>query len=343
LFETRRLNDADGNFAGVVVGTIDLRYFESLFAPVDVGSLGSIAILTDDGTLIARKPRKPYGSSLHNWAIFSDPLRFDAAGTYLRDSATDGVLRLTAFVRLGQFPVVVTVALAQSQFLAPWYARALWETIVLIGMLVVIAALAAGLLRQIDDIKRGEAQSARLALLDGLTGIANRRQFDSAIERDWRRSIREQTPLSLLMIDVDNFKAYNDANGHQHGDDVLVLIARSIADNIVRSSDLAARYGGEEFAVILLSTDTEDATIVAERLRRSVLALGIPHVASSCGVITISVGIASTLPSRADGWHDFVRVADEALYAAKGAGRNGWAVGSLSHTHAVDNGRSPRG
>lgn len=162
-----------------------------------------------------------------------------------------------------------------------------------------------------------------LALQDGLTGLANRRHFDIALDREFRLSARNGTSLGLLLMDVDRFKAYNDRYGHQGGDECLRVIALAIAGLVRRPTDLAARYGGEEVAMLLPETDEEGALILAERVRAAVRELCVPHAGSAAGVVTLSVGVAAFAPNPGD--HSparLVAAADAALYVAKAAGRD---------------------
>ncbi|HVE72816.1 MAG TPA: diguanylate cyclase [Thermoanaerobaculia bacterium] len=149
---------------------------------------------------------------------------------------------------------------------------------------------------------------------DGLTGVPNRRHFDETLSREWRRAARSQRPLSMLMLDIDYFKRFNDTAGHQAGDDCLRLVAQALADSLHRAGDVVARYGGEEFAVLLPETNGADARQLAEGLRERVAATG---------NITVSIGVGSVVPPRdASGCELLVRAADEALYEAKRLGRN---------------------
>jgi diguanylate cyclase (GGDEF)-like protein len=162
-----------------------------------------------------------------------------------------------------------------------------------------------------------------LAHLDGLTKIANRRCFDESLQQMWQRMGRLSQPLSLLMLDVDYFKCYNDVYGHQHGDNCLTQIAQTMQKVVSRPGDLVARYGGEEFAVILPETSENGAFKVAEAIRKAVLALAIPHEASdTAAYVTVSIGITSLIPVTDFSPDYLIDLADQALYSAKHQGRN---------------------
>jgi diguanylate cyclase (GGDEF)-like protein/PAS domain S-box-containing protein len=176
-------------------------------------------------------------------------------------------------------------------------------------------------LRDITDEKRAKVALEQLATRDGLTGLANRRCFDDTLHGEWQRALRQQQPLSLLMVDVDNFKQYNDAYGHLGGDECLQRIARAVA-NEMRANDLVARYGGEEFAVILPNQSLKGAAIVAERIRCRVEQLRLPNLGSQPHVVTVSIGAATALASPDTDPSQLVATADSALYRAKHMGRN---------------------
>ena len=161
-----------------------------------------------------------------------------------------------------------------------------------------------------------------MALLDGLTGVANRRKFDEQLVRDWRQSQREQTALSVILIDVDHFKRYNDHYGHQAGDAALQAVARVLDGTLKRPHDLLARYGGEEFVGVLPNTGLSEAVELAERMQAGVRALNLEHLGSpEAQVVTISLGVA-TVVARSDlAPQALVEAADQQLYAAKQAGR----------------------
>ncbi len=162
----------------------------------------------------------------------------------------------------------------------------------------------------------------QLSITDALTGLSNRRRFDETIEAEWARAIRSQSAIGFAMIDIDNFKLYNDHYGHQGGDRCLKLVADALKTGVRKGGDMVARYGGEEFVMILPSTDLEGTRVVAERARAAVESLGEPHVKSQHGIVTVSIGIVSILPTSGTDAAHYIELADAALYEAKRAGRN---------------------
>lgn len=195
-------------------------------------------------------------------------------------------------------------------------------------------------------LSRMAIELQRLSGLDALTGIANRRTFDAMLEAEWRRAIRNRSPLSLLMIDIDFFKNYNDAYGHVQGDACLRQVAGILSGCTRRSGELCARYGGEEFAILLPLAGTEEAAVIAEEICAAVAAAGLPHAQSSAAAhVTVSIGSAclraarSGVPLEVGEWSavggeqgspgQLVELADRALYRTKAAGRNGVSVGEV--------------
>lgn len=163
----------------------------------------------------------------------------------------------------------------------------------------------------------------KLAALDGLTGIANRRRFDEALQLEWLRSQRDRQPVALMMCDVDHFKLYNDSHGHPAGDLCLKKVAAVLTEHLKRPADLVARYGGEEFAIILPETDLTGALTVAESCRRHLEQLAIRNPqAPLTGCVTLSAGVACMVPSSLSSAEGLLELADQALYAAKRSGRN---------------------
>jgi diguanylate cyclase (GGDEF)-like protein len=165
-----------------------------------------------------------------------------------------------------------------------------------------------------QDLEQANLELKRLATSDGLTHVANRRHFDEHLQQEWQRMMREQLPMSLILCDIDFFKAYNDTYGHQVGDDCLRKVATVIQKAAKRSVDLAARYGGEEFAVILPNTDLEGAEQVATSIRDSIQNLGVAH--------DVSIGVSCTIPNQIVAPEMLIAAADRALYQAKAEGRD---------------------
>jgi two-component system cell cycle response regulator len=170
----------------------------------------------------------------------------------------------------------------------------------------------------------------RLAHLDGLTQLANRRRFDEYLEQEWRRLRRDRQYLSLIVCDVDYFKAYNDRYGHQAGDDCLKRVAEALVNMVQRPADLVARYGGEELAVILPNTNETGASHVASQIASAIASLHIPHAASTISAhLTVSMGVASVIPDESRSPADLFAAADQALYAAKQQGRNRYCMADI--------------
>lgn len=187
------------------------------------------------------------------------------------------------------------------------------------------------------EIEAANRKLKRLANLDGLTQVANRRYFDSYLEQQWKAALRDQQPLSLILLDVDFFKCYNDHYGHLAGDRCLVAIAQTTQTTAQRPTDLVARYGGEEFAIILPETPLSGAIIIAEQIQTAIQALKLDHAASEISPsVTVSLGIASLIPQADTDIETLINRADTALYAAKRQGRNRYALQPNTYAEATD-------
>jgi diguanylate cyclase (GGDEF)-like protein len=337
---SRRIEHADGKFAGVALATLRLDFFESAYNKLDVGKTGTIILALDSGMLYYRRPRigRMTGMDISSGPLMQFYRTHGPVGTAMLVAKVDGVKRLYSYRHLGGFPLIVAVALSADEIYAGWWEASILLFAALIFFIVILLCLGRRLLRQLairerleeqlhsvsDDLAHANEELSTMALKDGLTQLANRRAFDQALRLEFARAQRHKTPISLLMLDVDHFKKFNDHYGHPAGDDCLRRVADAIASQVPRQTDLSARYGGEEFVVLLPATESEGAAAVAERIRHAVLALSLAHAAGAEKTVTVSIGVA-TLTSR-DGTNgtpaDLVGAADTALYRSKASGRN---------------------
>ena len=196
-------------------------------------------------------------------------------------------------------------------------------------LLLTVAFLVASTLEYVHSgaqsrLAQSRVQMERLTMIDELTQVENRRCFDERIQEVWKMSARVQRPVSMLIVDIDHFKFYNDYYGHLEGDKVLYKVAQAIRSTVNRGTDLVARWGGEEFVVLLPLTNGKGACLVAQRLVAKIAELAIEHVCTPLASkqLTVSVGIASIQPSNANHYEKLVRLADHSLYVAKRQGRN---------------------
>lgn len=330
LIISRRLSDPDGTFAGVVLGSIYLDYFRQLFAAVGADHAGTVTLYGPGGAIIMREPydEAVIGQSVSatdSYRKFFATERDSFSGPAMVGEGT----RDFVFTKVGDLPLHLSIAVTPAQVYADWWHRALGLGAVVLSLCATTVVLTGLLRRELRQRRAAERaahelniQLEKLATTDALTGLANRRRFDDVLGREWRRAIRNQVPLALLVMDADNFKGFNDRYGHQRGDEALRLIARSIEASIGSQADTACRIGGEEFAVLLPETDAAGAEVVANRIREAVLGWKVPHAGSPNGVLTVSIGVAQIPETRAADPAGFVEAADQALYGAKANGRN---------------------
>jgi diguanylate cyclase (GGDEF)-like protein len=248
--------------------------------------------------------------------------------------------QINARADLSHTPVVMIMSSSERTYLTQAYEAGACDYLMKPLDPAEVTARVGAVLRSKDEVERRIArehelmattrklqasnqQLLRLSVVDAVTGVANRRAFDQTLDRIWRSASRHAWEVALVMIDIDFFKSYNDSLGHPAGDACLRRVARGLTDVLKRPDDFLARYGGEEFAIILPQTDLAGAAVVAERLRGSIEALDIAHPASSlANHVTISLGVASILPTREAARFTLISMADEALYGAKRSGRN---------------------
>jgi len=313
---SRRITGSDGQFLGVVVGSLRYSYFHDLFSKLTFSPEDSVTIFRHDGMVMMRQPfdadviGKNLGAKPGVRRILESP-----SGAEKVRSEVDFIERLYVWQN-SERPLVVVVGKSLSSIYGTW-----WTQMLIIGGLILILSIftigaTIFLTREISRRAAAETRLSQLATTDALTGIDNRRKFDERILDEWRRGW-QKLPLSLLMVDADRFKAFNDRFGHQAGDQLLVRIAASLGESAKRPSDCAARYGGEEFALLLPNTDIEGALKVAEEVRARVERLSDGEWAA-----TVSIGVACLIPDMAGSPKDLISAADKALYQAKAQGRN---------------------
>jgi diguanylate cyclase (GGDEF)-like protein len=321
---SRRITGADGRFLGVVAGSIRFSYFHDLFGQLTLGPADTITVLRRDGTIIMRTPfdLDLIGKNIGDVPGVKRALS-ETSGSYTATSVIDGKKRLYIW-RNGTRPLVVLVGKPWDNILSLWRTEAIRIGTTMMALVLFVLAATLFLAREIGRRAKAEDRLEEMATTDALTGLKNRRKFDSMIDIEWRRAIRQKVPLALLMIDADHFKAYNDTYGHQAGDQVLVGVAICISDSVRRAGDCAARYGGEEFAVLLPGLSSTEALAIAETIR-----LKVERWSGEPQGTTVSIGIASLRPAVTIDWSELLSAADKALYAAKAQGRNRSVVASI--------------
>jgi diguanylate cyclase (GGDEF)-like protein len=320
---SRRLTNPDGSFKGAVVGTLRLAFFDKLFRQVHLGTGDSLTLVRDDGSIVMRAPFsfEDIGRNVASTPIFQQVV-WAPAGFFKDVSRLDGIERLYVFQHIGEYPLTLNYGASVDAIYASWRVKA-WVTGALTLLLCGIdATLIVFLVRALRRRSEAEYRLSIAAATDGLTQLCNRRRLDEILNETWREAMTTATSSACLMIDVDHFKNYNDAFGHQIGDEALKAIACCIKSSLPRSSDVAARYGGEEFAVLLPNASADTAVAVGERIRASVLALRADQHGRVDSTPTISIGVASVVPRYGLQPRDLLKAADMALYEAKRNGRN---------------------
>lgn len=327
-----------GGFPLLILAYAGLRYYEtkhpiqvrvekylSLVAPMVIAFLvlGLTLLVTFGKEVLPVLVRGDDFSSLsQSWfsisVVFFNMLALMAVAGVTR-GRTVGELGLVLAMLASLLDVMLTLH-SSARFSLGWYVSRM-NSVVSSGVVLAVYIYEVNWLYQ--RVAELNENLSRLAFVDQLTSLANRRQFDQRLEVEWNRAVRDQQPLSLAIVDVDFFKKFNDRYGHLPGDDCLRQVAQAILGATRRPGDLAARYGGEEFALILPATSEKGATRVAEAVNESVRRLSIRHEDGvECGVVTISVGVAVVRPTLGQGFEALKEAADAALYRAKNAGRN---------------------
>lgn len=336
-----RLNNSDGSFRGVLLATLRIDYFRQIFGYYNLGQRGMIALIVNNGNILYARPfpDNTINRNIARSPLFTELLKTSPDGTATYKAALDGVERIFGYASLKRYPLVVTVGFDRKHLVHAWFTDLVIYLILCSLLLMVIFVLGYFLLRNLGQNIRDQAELAQvreqlttmnrtlqtLALVDSLTGLANRRQFDLYLDRGLERANKLRKPLALLMIDVDSFKKFNDTYGHLAGDDCLKRVGDALLRVSHRSDDMIARYGGEEFAVILPGSDIEGALRFARSALETVAAMAIPHQNNDheAKIVTISIGVhvlQGGVPDNSR--HALIGQADRALYQAKMLGKN---------------------
>ena len=336
---SRRYNKPDGSFGGVVLASLDMAYFRRFYQSFEIGEHGAVALLSNEGVLMLRRPFNDatIGHDNSGSQVFL-AYRANSIGGGVFSSVLDGELRLHSYRPLQHYPLWVLAALSKEEVLAGWRRDATVHTLAVLALAAMLGYFGRRLVVQIDLRLQTEQElaQAREALdsanrlleqqtvLCGLTGLARREQFDLMLENEFGRAMRHQSALALLLIDIDLFRSYNEAHGSESGDDCLRAISKLIrALTPRRPGDLAARFSGDRIAILLPNTDRAGALAVASRIRAAIENMQLPHGGSAYGRVTVSIGVAELVPQR--DLHVaamLVMQATAALRQAKDGGRN---------------------
>lgn len=333
---SRRISDPDGKFAGVVLATLSVKHLRALLDRFQIGEEGAIALFRADRLILRRPFREADIGRRNTTSALRQLFEAQGAGTVEGKSTIDGVKRIISFEHLVDYPLLVTVAVGKEEALQDWRSASIYQT-AWVAVLCLIVAGGGGFLIQSmrrrllveqhlrisrGDLTRANARLEHLAQVDGLTGLSNRRFFDTRLASEFEQARVLQRPLAVVMVDVDEFKKYNDQYGHLQGDACLRSVALALRSALRREGDFVARYGGEEMVFLLPDTDASTAAVIAERARNAVLGLQIAHVASKFGQVSVSMGVAAWTPTDKRMIGDLLQGADSALYRAKDGGRN---------------------
>ena len=327
---SRRLTNPDGSFAGVVGGAILLDYFRGLFAAVGADHAGVVTLYGANGTVIMREPYRAadIGVSVAQTSSYGKLVE-TRNGSFVGPAMIGTGRRNFVVSSVEGLPLSLSIAVPPEEIYAGWWWKALILGAVVLCLSAVTIVMTTLFRRELEERKRAEREMAavnielaRLATIDALTGLSNRRRFDDVLDHEWRRTTRMGLSLSLVLLDADWFKGFNDHYGHQRGDEALKLIARAIEASIDSMTAIGCRIGGEEFALILPDTTIAAAEGIADRIHQLVAAWKLPHRSSEYGVLTVSCGVAGTPMQAGESSNDLFAAADAALYGAKLAGRN---------------------
>lgn len=336
-----RLNDSYGGFAGVLVATVRVSYFKQFYGYYELGDKDVLVLMRDDGTVLYARPMPEdyVGKNLSSSPLFREMLVKSNQGSGEWDSELDGLRRIFGFVRSERYPLVVAAGYDIKNLSEAWSKNqqkyvglnAALIIIILVGGFYVLREAKKNVSYQREmkhlheEMKSYNQTLQAMAMIDSLTGLPNRRHFDIFLSDSLQRSHRSGNPVSLVMLDIDFFKQYNDAYGHVAGDQCLESISDALREMPLRGTDLTARYGGEEFVIVLPDASPEEALKIASRAVHAIRQRQLSHCASEIPerIVTLSAGCCSVIASGKETDAQMIKeCADIALYQAKAMGRN---------------------
>ena len=335
---SRRIDNPDGSFAGVALATIKVDFFKSYYESFGIGEKGTIFLALDRGRFVARRPfrEKDFAADISGGPVFRLwREKGTTTGSAIMRANIDQVERLYSYRHLNEYPLLIAVALSKDEVLARWRTSTMFLGARMIGQLIERDRLQRQLRAATTALEATNASLQQLAMSDGLTGLANRRHFDDRLHSEFKRAVRDQSPVALVILDVDFFKKFNDHHGHVAGDACLRKVAEALQAGQRRPGDVAARFGGEEFTILLPDTDLAGALLVAEKVRAAIAALAVPHQRSPFQVVTASAGVHAFVPQRGQHARTLLEAADRGLYQAKAEGRNRVCTASPSSQEAA--------
>lgn len=333
---SRRVDDANGHFSRLVVGTLKLSYFRDLFTRLNLGARDALTLVREDGSVVVRIPggEQFTGRNLSSYSIFQH-IQSRPRGQFDSVAELDGVERTYVYQRIGDWPLTATYAISAHSMFANWR-RQTWVTGALAGLLIAAnLALVAFLVIALSAKRKAEARLTELASTDPLTGLYNRREFDNKFNVEWSKACVAETPLSLLVADADHFKLLNDAYGHMEGDRALERIGHLLRETTASNNGICARYGGEEFVVLLPGFNLHSSQDFAECLRQAVAQAVGTEAARGLHLPTLSIGVCSVVPNETMRTSDLFEAADAALYLAKSQGRNRVGASQMARQSAA--------
>ncbi len=321
IYLTRRVSHENGQFCGVIGIQLKLSHFDRMYKQLGIPDDGSVAVLRSDGMGIYRFPMTDsfLETSVAERSEFQKMLQQKSGFIYAPSAPYDGDNRLVGYKLSDKFPIVNIITITEDSLLKSWVDSSI-KTLLLAAFagltLLILVYFTYQQLRVLDH-------AIHLSNHDSLTSLWNRRALNHHLEEEWRRLKRRGGDISLLFIDIDYFKNFNDLYGHSKGDLCLKQVARTITQFAERSGEMASRFGGEEFIVLLPESDLKKAYTTANRISRAIQQLSIAHASSEVSdCVTISIGVASIKPIEGYSTSELLDHADEALYQAKAKGRN---------------------